>query len=32
MAETGRFDGLQGTVPFAELNAYFEADLKKTLQ
>ena len=31
MAE-GRFDGLEGAVPFAEINAFFEADLKKTLQ
>jgi primase-polymerase (primpol)-like protein len=31
MAE-GRFDGLEGAVSFAEINAFFEADLKKTLQ
>ena len=30
--EPGRFDGLEGAVPFAEINAFFEADLKKTLQ
>jgi len=28
MAETGQFDGLQGAVPFAELNDFFDADLK----
>jgi 2-methylisocitrate lyase-like PEP mutase family enzyme len=28
MAETGRFDGLQGAVSFAELNDFFDADLK----
>ena len=32
MAETGRFDGLEGAVPFAELNAFFEADRGKTIQ
>jgi 2-methylisocitrate lyase-like PEP mutase family enzyme len=32
MAETGRFDGLQGAVPFAELNAFFEADRRRTVQ
>jgi 2-methylisocitrate lyase-like PEP mutase family enzyme len=32
MAEAGRFDGLQGTVPFAELNAFFEADQRRTVQ
>ena len=32
MAETGRFDGLQGTVPFAELNGFFEADRRRTVQ
>jgi 2-methylisocitrate lyase-like PEP mutase family enzyme len=31
MAE-GRFDGLEGAVTYAEMNAFFEADLKKTLQ
>jgi 2-methylisocitrate lyase-like PEP mutase family enzyme len=28
MAETGRFDGLQGAVSHAELNDFFDADLK----
>lgn len=28
MAENGRFDGLQGAVSFAELNDFFDADLK----
>ena len=28
MAETGRFDGLQGAASFAELNDFFDADLK----
>jgi hypothetical protein len=32
MAETGRFDGLQGAVPFAALNAFFEADARRTVQ
>jgi 2-methylisocitrate lyase-like PEP mutase family enzyme len=32
MAETGRFDGLEGITPFAELNRFFEADFGKTLQ
>jgi len=32
MAETGRFDGLEGVTPFAEVNGFFEADLRKTLQ
>jgi 2-methylisocitrate lyase-like PEP mutase family enzyme len=32
MAERGRFDGLQGTVPFAELNGFFEADRRRTVQ
>jgi 2-methylisocitrate lyase-like PEP mutase family enzyme len=32
MAEAGRFDGLEGATPFAELNGFFEADLKKKLQ
>ena len=32
MAETGRFDGLQDTVPFAELNGFFEADRRRTVQ
>jgi 2-methylisocitrate lyase-like PEP mutase family enzyme len=32
MAETGRFDGLQGTVPFAELNGFFEADQRRAVQ
>jgi 2-methylisocitrate lyase-like PEP mutase family enzyme len=32
MAENGRFDGLEGTVTFAELNGFFGDDLKKALQ
>ena len=32
MAEGGRFDGLEGITPFAELNRFFEADFGKTLQ
>ena len=32
MAETGRFDGLEGTVPYADLNAFFEADARRTVQ
>ena len=32
MAESGRFDGLEGATPFAELNGFFEADLEKKLQ
>ena len=32
MAERGRFDGLEGITPFAELNRFFEADFGKTLQ
>ena len=32
MAETGRFDVLEGTVTFAELNGFFEADRRRTLQ
>jgi 2-methylisocitrate lyase-like PEP mutase family enzyme len=32
MADEGRFDGLQGTMPFADLNGFFEADRKKALQ
>jgi 2-methylisocitrate lyase-like PEP mutase family enzyme len=32
MADEGRFDGLQGTTPFADLNGFFEADRKKALQ
>ena len=32
MAETGRFDGLEGATPFAELNAFFEADARRTVQ
>ena len=32
MAETGRFDGLEGVTPFAEINGFFEADGKKALQ
>jgi 2-methylisocitrate lyase-like PEP mutase family enzyme len=32
MAETGRFDGLEGATPFADLNRFFEEDLKKKLQ
>jgi 2-methylisocitrate lyase-like PEP mutase family enzyme len=32
MAERGRFDGLEGITPFAELNRFFEADCGKTLQ
>jgi 2-methylisocitrate lyase-like PEP mutase family enzyme len=32
MADEGRFDGLQGTMPFPDLNGFFEADRKKALQ
>jgi 2-methylisocitrate lyase-like PEP mutase family enzyme len=32
MAEAGRFDGLEGAVSFAELNGFFEADHRKTLE
>ena len=32
MMATGRFDGLEGITPFAELNRFFEADFGKTLQ
>jgi hypothetical protein len=32
MAEAGRFDGLEGAVTFAELNGFFEADYRKTLE
>jgi 2-methylisocitrate lyase-like PEP mutase family enzyme len=32
MAETGRFDGLEGATPFADLNGFFEADHRKTLE
>jgi 2-methylisocitrate lyase-like PEP mutase family enzyme len=32
MAETGRFDGLEGITPFAEINSFFEADVRKKLQ
>ncbi len=32
MAETGRFDGLEGATPFAELNAFFAADARRTVQ
>ena len=32
MAEAGRFDGLEGAVTYAELNGFFEADYRKTLE
>jgi 2-methylisocitrate lyase-like PEP mutase family enzyme len=32
MADAGRFDGLEGATPFADLNRFFEEDLEKKLQ
>jgi 2-methylisocitrate lyase-like PEP mutase family enzyme len=32
LAETGRFDGFGGAVPGTELNAFFEADARRTVQ